>query len=323
MKNKFVLGFLTCLIAVSIIGCGGLLSKNSGKMGKAAKQEAAAAIPIDTTEKQLNDIKDKRLTSIGAWSGGVEYSLNKVTNQEPAVDIAQEINSKVQALANKPTLKEQEEIFRLIDSLLTNAVAGKKMLAEKNEEIIKLQTTIGDLNSKHASAVADYRSIAEASARQNDAYKTTLQEMDAGWGLSAIWYGIKKLISRIALTLGILAVLFIVLRALSATNPIAASIFAIFNQVGSWIINILKGIFPKATSISGLVPHSDYKGYKDTLSKIVDAIETVKSKESLLKKTGSTTCISMDDLTTELSKLFTPDDADRVTNAKKDLLWKL
>jgi hypothetical protein len=292
-------------------------------MGKAAKQEASAAAPIDNTEKQLNDIKDKRLTSIGAWSDGVEYSLNKVTNQEPAVVIAQEVNSKVQTLANKPTLKEQEEIFKLIDSLLTNAIEGKKLLAEKNEEIIKLQTSVSDLSIKHETAVRDYRSIAEASARQNDAYKATIQEMDAGWGLAAIWYGIKKLVSRIALTLGILAVLFIVLRALSTTNPIAASIFAIFNQVGSWIINALKGIFPKAASISGLVPHSDYKGYKDTLSKIVDAIETVKSKESLLKKTGSTTCISMDDLSTELSKLFTPEDADRVTNAKKDLLWKL
>lgn len=323
MRNKFIIGFLTGLIAISLFGCSGLLGKNSAKLGKSAKIEAASSAPIDQTQKQINDTKDQRLTSIGAWSSGVEYSLNKITNEEPAGIIAMEINDRIQALANKPNLKEEEEVFGIIDSLLTNKIAGEKLLAQKDNEIIKLQTHIRDLNIKHETAVSDYRNNMESVARQSDAYKSTIQEIDSGWGLAAIWYGIKKLISRITLTLGILAVLFIILRFAAASNPIAASIFSVFNQVGSWAINLLKGIFPKAASISGLVPHSDYKGYKDTLSKIVDAIETVKLKEELLKKTNPNPDIGMGDLSLEIAKSFTPEDSNRVTEAKKNLLWKL
>ena len=56
---------------------------------------------------------------------------------------------------------------------------------------------------------------------------------------------------------------------------------------------------------------------------IVDAIESVKLKETTLKKVDMKSCVSMDDLTTEIAKSFNSDDADRVTKAKKDLNWKL
>ena len=324
MKNKFILGFISAIIVTSIIGCAGLLGKNEGVYGKTAKKEAVAAGKIDTKNAEIKRVDEDRLTSIGAWSSGVEYSLNKSTNNaDPAVETGIEINKRVQALADKPTLEELQEVYNIIDSLLTNQIAGKKMLAEKDKEIIKLQTHVQGLLDEKENAVNRYRNLAETSARVTDQYKATLSEMDSFWGFGAIKYGITKLISRLALALGIGLVLFIALRILAQTSPIAASVFAIFEQVGSWMINVFSKILPKATSIAGYVPHEDYQGYKTTLRKIVDSIETVKSKEKFLRSTDPSASVKIEDLETEIAKAFNSEDSSRVTEAKKDLLWKM
>ncbi len=323
MKNKFILGFATALLLVSLVGCTGLLGQNGGVFGKTAKKEAAAALRIDTKNDEIKKTDEQRLTSIGAWSEGVGYSLNKSTNSEPAVTVAKDINDRVKALANKPNLDELKEVMGIIDTLLTNQISGQIMLVEKDKEIIKLQTRVQDLQDQKEDAINKYRNISEVNARTADQYKATLSDMDSFWGFGAITYGIKKLFTKLLLTLAIGTVIFIALRILAQTSPIAASIFMIFEQVGSWFINMLRGIFPKAASISGLVPQEDYQGYKNTLHKIVDAIETVKSKEKILKKTDPNDHISMDELETEIAKSFNGDDSDRVNQAQKSLLWKI
>lgn len=323
MKNKFIIGFLSGLLAISLFGCSGLLSKNKGTYGKIAKQEEVAAAKIDKPTDQLNAIKDQRLTSIGALSSGVNYSLNKVTNSEPAVDIAKQVNDRVKTLANKPSLVEEKEIFNIIDSLLTNAIAGQKMLSDKDKQIIKLQSNITELQTDREDAFTKYRNLAETAALKGDASTATLKEMNSFWGFGAITYGIKKFISRAAITLIVLLIVFVALRILATMNPIAASIFAIFEQIGSWVVSVIKKVLPKATSISGLVSTEDYQGYKTTLHKVIDAIEVVKEKESLLKKNSPGTCISMDDLSNEIAKSFDSQDSERVTTAKKELLWKM
>ena len=322
MKNKFILGFISAIIVTSFIGCAGLLGKNEGVYGKTSKKETAAGQKIDTKDAEIKRVDEDRLTSIGAWSSGVEYSLNKSINSDPAIETGIEINKRVQALAEKPTLEELQEVYNIIDSLLTNQIVGKKMLAEKDKEIIKLQTHVQGLADEKENAINRYRNLAETSARITDQYKTTLSEMDSFWGFGAIKYGITKLISRLALALGIGLVLFIAMRILAQTSPIAASVFAIFEHVGSWMINAFSKILPKSTSIAGFIPQEDYQGYKTTLHKIVDAIEIVKSKVDTLKKSGDSQQVTIDDLSIELAKSLDSQDSIRIDTAKKDLLWK-
>jgi len=315
---------MSAITLPTLMGCSSLLKNNEGIFGKSSKNTAAAASDIRDINTKLAETDQTRLTHIGAWSKGVEYSLDKSTNRnEPAISTAKTINTRVEELANKPEMEELKQVYKIVDSFLTNTVEGQKLLNKKDKEIIHLEDTITELNQEKQDAIKIYTQIAEANAAKADQYKTTIQQLDGNWGINAMWYGIKKFFSRIALTLGILTVLFIILRILATTNPIAASIFAIFNQIGSWLINMLKGIFPKAASISGLVPHTDFQGYKTTLTKIVDAIEVVKSKEATLKTTNPTQCISISDLSTEIAKSFDSADTARVDDTKKSLLWKL
>ena len=315
---------MSAITLPTLMGCSSLLNSNEGVLGKSSKTTATAAADIRAINTKIAETDQDRLTHIGAWSKGVEYSLDKSTNRdEPAISTAKTINTRVEELANKPEMAELKQVYKIIDSFLTNAVEGQKLLDKKDKEIVKLQNNITELNQEKQDAIKVYTQIAEANAAKADQYKSTLQQLDGNWGINAIWYGIKKFISRIAITLGILAVLFIVLRIAAASNPIAASVFSIFEMVASWLINTIKSVFPKSIDFSKLVPHTTFDGYKTTLHKVVDAIESVKSKEATLKKADATKCISMDDLSNEIAKSFDAADSARVDEAKKDLLWKL
>jgi hypothetical protein len=321
-KIGFFRGFFVCLTLICLLGCHGLLYKNEGVLGKASLTQAQATQAIRDINTEINKTDDDKLTHIGAWSAGVDYSLQHVTNKEPAVITAQEINQRVKDLANKPDTEELKEVYRIVDTLLTNQANGLKLLEKKDQDIIKLESHIDQLNQEKQEAIKKYVGIADANAQAADQYKATLKELDSGWGLAAVWYGLKKFIVHIAWTLGIIAVLFIVLRIFAATNPIAGSVFSIFEQIGSWAINSLKTLVPKAASISKLVSVDVSEGYKSTLHKVVDCIEVVKSNEEILRKSNPTSSIGIDDLQTELSKTLNTEDSTRIAEAKKALLWK-
>ena len=104
--------------------------------------------------------------------------------------------------------------------------------------------------------------------------------MDSWGGLGAVWYGLHKFIVRMAWVLGIGGVLFFILRILASSNPIAGAIFGIFDQIGSWMVNTISVIFPKALSIAGNVTTEVYNGTKSALTSIVDSVETVKLQQN-------------------------------------------
>jgi len=318
--NKFFYGFITALTLLTLVGCAGLIGKNQGVFGNASKKQADQKERITALEQSESENSTARLNHIGAWSEGTKYTLDKVPEPSKEVVIAKDINERIQGLANKPDFNEVKEVKAIIDGLLSemNAQqeAAKASLAKKDTEIYALGLEVKVLDESKRSEIRKALKMAEDSAAKADQYKATLNEMDSFFGLGAIWYGLVKLITRGAWFIGGGLVLFFILRMLAASNPIAGAIFAIFEQVISWFINMLKMLAPKAAQFSGFIESKVFDGYKTTLVHMIDSLQLLKEKESDGKKYG------IDDLFVELDRAMDTSDKERVELIKKELHWK-
>lgn len=334
MNNRFLYGFVAALAIVSIVGCSSVLSNNDGVFGKSSKGFAKVEANILHVENAQAQANEEALAHIGAYAkGGVEHALNKIpeTNVTREVVVAKQMNERVEALAGKPDFKEVEAIKAIVDQLTSEIATvradGDKSLAAKDKEITKLENKIKDLNIQREEGIANAMAQANANARKTDQLTATLGQMDSWFGLGAVFYGAKKFIVSMAWILGIGSIIFLLLRAFAATNPIVASIFAVFERMFSWVINTVKVIAPRSTAVAGFTETRTFNDYKSTLHKIIDAIETVKDRQAAVVKVnnGSTPPVSAQsvvaDILTEASKSMNEGDKQRIADAKKEMLW--
>jgi hypothetical protein len=175
------------------------------------------------------------------------------------------------------------------------------------------------LESAKDNEIRKFMDQAKVSAQKADQYKATLNEMDSWFGLGAVFYGVKKLIMSASIFLIIGTVLYLILRLAATANPIAGSVFSIFEMMFSWVIRLIKGIAPRALEFAGNTATSVFQGYKKTLNQLVDTIELMKERE---KATGGVKKYTLDEILGEVSKAMDSDDKDRVMAAKKELQWK-
>lgn len=278
MRNKiwYLISILFC--SMFLISCSSLLKNNEGIFGKSQKTIGKLTEQYHNINNQIAQTDSDKLTHIGSWSRGVERSLDAATNKEPAITTAQQINQRVEELANKPDTDELKQVYKIVDTLLTNQVAGQALLEKKDKEIIRLENNIAGLNQQKQDIMKEYAAVSEANAAKADQYKATLGQMDKWFGLGAVVYGLKKLIISAAWGIGIFSVVFLILRLLSATNPIAGAIFGLFEQVVSWGVKVIQYLFPKAVNLAGFVAEKTYETTRSALVKTVDAIETSKLK---------------------------------------------
>lgn len=310
---------LSAVLSISLIlifaGCKGLVGRNAGVMGTAFKAQTSANDRVTNLERSEGKNSEARLDHIGAWSEGTKYALDKIPEPSKEIVVAKDINERVQTLANKPDFNEVREVKNIIDGLLSQMNSQQEMaqaaIHDKDEEIYKLTLEVKALGNAKESEVRSALKTAAASAAQADQYKETLSDMDSFFGFGAIFYGVKKLLTRSIWAIVIFLVVFLVLRLAASANPVCAAIFSIFEQVIAWFINALKMIAPKAAKFSNLVEAKVFDGYKNTLTKIIDAIQLVKEKSGTL-----------DDVAAELAKSMDTADKDRVEIVKKELHWK-
>ena len=319
---NFTNGFIAALLLILTISCASLVSKNQGVFGKASQKQADQKARVENIEKSIGKNDQEKLTGIGAWAEGTDYALKKVPDPSKEVEVAKTVNDRVKALANKPNFDEVKEVQAIIDQLLSDFKAeqdkGKKALANKDDQIYSLNLQMRVLQEEKDGEITKYMRIAEANALKTDQYKATLNEMDSFFGFGAIWYGLKKLIVRGAWILGIGSVLYLILRALSVTNPAVRAVFGIFEQIFAGVIKVIQGIAPRAVQFAGHVSAKLFEGYKGTLTKLVDAIELVKERENA---TGGAKKYTIDELLVEVSKSMDQEDKDRIAIAKKELKW--
>lgn len=322
--NKFFYGFFTALSIILIVGCSStLLKNNEGVFGKSSKKYEKIDDSIRRTENAQAQSNEERLSKIGAWSkGGVEHALDKIpaTNVTREVVVAKQMNDRVEALAGKPDFKEVEAIKSIVDDLTSQTkeaiIKGEEALAEKDKEIQKLEVRVKDLNAQREEDIAKAMAQANADARKTDQLTATLTQLDSWGGLGAIWYGIKKLVTRMAWILGIGGGVFLILRLLSASNPIAGAIFNIFEQLGSLVIHTISAILPKALSIAGNVSVKSYNATKSALTSIVDSVETAK-----LQADGTGKAPTLKDVLNNASMTMTQEQKSVVDNVKTELGW--
>lgn len=314
-KAVIVLIALACLTAT--VGCSGIFDKCKGVIGKAVRAENKARNEIDRVDEAVAKVDGERLTKIGSFASGVDYALKKDTQQSQSVIAATTLNERVMALSNKPDFSEVLSVKGMVDQLIANQDAGKAALNKKDTEITRLSASLYNLQSEKADAIDKYKQLAVVAAAKEDQYKSTLNQMDSFLGLGAVWYGIKRFVLHgLAWGIGFM-VLFIVLRFASMSNPIAASIFAIFNQFGSWLIHGIAALFPKALSIAGNTATSVYNEYKSTMSKLVDAIQMANTIASAAGREPT-----LKDVLNEASKGMDTKEKAIIENIKKSLGWE-
>lgn len=307
MKNKniYILILAIILICTGCSAIKGVFGKNSTALAKQSDKIDAI------TEKQHDNVDDK-MTQVSFLSAGIDYSLKKVTNTEPAVIIAKDLNDRVLSLAGYPSLVEQQLAWKMVDELIASNKNGEKLLKERDIIISELQLATVDLEKQKNVEVKKQIDMAAAMALKSDETQAQLNSLQGNWGLNAMWFGIKTFIHNMLWTLTIFSIIYIVLRFASMSNPLAASIFSIVDVIGGWFVNIIKTLAPKAIEASGHIAMAAYNNVEGTLTKVVDAIQMEKEK-------GNTTVI--EPVTTAISKSFNETNAAIVTDIKKKLLY--
>ena len=320
---NFTNGFIAGIVVLLMVSCANLTSQNRGTFGKASQNQADQKEVVKAIEKGMTQNGEQKLTSIGAWSEGTDYALRKLQDPPKEVIIAKDVNERIKALSNKPNFDEVKEVQCIIDQLLseikTEQEKGKNALADKDEQIYSINLETKVLNAAKDGEITKYMKIAEANALKTDQYKATLNEMDSFMGVGAMWYGLKKFISRAAIFLGIGSVLYLLLRVFSMSNPAVGAIFGVFEQIFAGVIKVIQGIAPRALQFAGNVSTKLFEAYKGTLNKLVDAIELIKERE---EATGGAKKYTIDELLVEVEKSMDTSDKDRIDLAKKEIGWK-
>lgn len=322
------------LVLSLLTSCSSITSLKQHVFGKASQKQAAAIGKINTISDKQNDLNEDRLKHIGAWAAGTDLALQKATNSQPAIEVARQTNERVIAFAEKPDFNELQEVFKIVNTYLTNQAYATQLLEHKDKIIIDLNKTIDKNNREKDELTQKALTLGQANAAQADSYKAVLSKMDSYFGLGAIGYGLKRLITSLAWFLGISAVLYVIILVAATANPeaspilmgvnaVAKAILSVFENIFSFVFRGVKVIAPKAANIAGYVEQRVFNscqqqsdGYKQTLTHIVDCVQFLKEQE----KNGK--AFTLDDLLNEVAKSMDSSDKQRVDDIKKDLNYK-
>jgi hypothetical protein len=310
--SLFLSGALLCST-----GCG-TISKIIGKNTTKEQTQKAKIVQVDA---QLTTNTRSKLTEVSSLSYGVDVALDKEINASTNVKVAKDLNIRVLSLTGTPSIEEMNRMKQMVDDLTSQLrlekERGAKALASKDKDIQGIQTEEDVLLTVKETEVKKYMDLAAVTASKADASQAQLNQMNRWGGLGAIWYGIKRLIIRLAWVLGIGSMLFIILRVASMSNPIASAIFGIFDQIGSWAVHTIQFLIPKAVSLAGNVSTSLFNSYKSTMVKIVDAVQMAKNNAAISGKTPS-----VEDVVNQLEKTMSLEEKAIVNDIKKQLNWK-
>lgn len=232
---------------------------------------------------ELIENTNNQKTQTAILAAGTQRSLNQLTNPPVEVTTAQELNERIINVVGSPNLDDLQKINKIVD-LLNSKIAderkrGEKLLGQRDNQIVDLQKEKDDIQKRHAEQIKTLTDVAKQSAKTADQNQAAFDSMSGFFGLNAVFWGLKRFFVSTFTFLIIFGILFIILRILSTVNPIAATIFSIFDLIGSVVLGIIKGLTPKAFEMAKYTSSAITENYKQTLVKIVDTIETLKQKQ--------------------------------------------
>tara|TARA_R110000868_G_scaffold8843_7_gene45104 strand:+ start:8514 stop:9440 length:927 start_codon:yes stop_codon:yes gene_type:complete len=285
---------LFTLFLASFLLVGGCKTSNVEKVQKTKDVLAETRIEMAKNEGE-------KLQQVATLASGTDYSLKAVTNPPVQVKTAIDFNNRVLNITGNPNIDELNKIKELAD-LLNSEIQkekdkGVKLLKERDDEILELQLKQKEIEDVYESQIKGLEEQASQVAKKADTLQVTVDEVNSWMGLGGVMYGLKRFVTIGVTGILIFLVGFMVLRFLAATNPIASAVFSIFEHIVASIINLLKGIAPKALEFSNHIDLPKFNRHKDTLDTVVDTLENLKT---IQKRSNSQ--VSLNDVFVELDK---------------------
>ncbi len=303
------------IIWLIIPGCATWRNKDKNQRDIENKQS-----DVQTAKNSLNANSKEKMHQVQSLSFGVEYALKKAPTNNIPVKIANELNERIGSLAGTPNMEEVNKMKDMVDKLTSKILEeqklGRELLKKKDDEIISIQKERDILKDELTSKQDELSAASTKIAKEADETKSKLDAMNGFFGLGAIFYGIKKFITSCLIFILIFGILFLILRILASSNPIASAIFSIFNMMGGMLLHAIKSFAPGALKSANLVTNDEHNYYKDTLYKIIDTIQEVKHHGRVLNKD-----LLIKDLFDKLDKNLSDGDKELIIDAKKELKW--
>jgi hypothetical protein len=305
-KNiKYVL--LSLLLTVVSFGC---------TTSSSTKQIYDRELSIGSIKTKLEKSNDEVINQISTLSAGTEYSLQKVEEPDVNVKTAMDLNSRVLNLSGSPNLSDLEKIKETVDmltsSLRNEQQRGQDMLDMKDAELVLLQSSIVNIKSQYDSEIEKLKSDARLIALRADRYQSTVDQVNSYMGLGGVLYGMKIFLTKGLLIIVVFLAIFIILKFAAQSNPIAASLFSIFEVIAGYMISAIKNIIPNAANCSNLVESK----YKYVLTHYVSLFEQ-------LKKSKSTTMYNLEDLFKLFSNELNFESKKLITDIRTSLKFKV
>lgn len=312
--------YIIILLCALILGNGCALVKKTKQNTENQELLEKSVKKADTTKETIESLNVHNQRQAATLAAGVQYSLNQVTNAPQPVVTALRLNERIVSIVGSAELDEVKKIQEIVDllnsALVQERLQGQKLLDIKDKEIVELQRENLALKTQYNSQIKDLLGSAKLIAKDSDEKQTTIDSMSGFFGLSAVFWGLKKFFFSTMTFLIVGGIIFLFLRIASATNPIAGAIFSIFNVAGSFVINTIKGLAPKSFEISKMISITEHVKYKDVLVKIVDLIEELKRNSELAAKT-----YTLPELLDSFEKKFDQKDKEAINDILKEQKW--
>lgn len=308
-----------------------LLSGCETVMDSFKSSETKSQYTLDKKVQEMGNDKDSlsknndtKLKQIGMVSKGVQHALNRDTNNYPPINVAKELNDRVISLAGNPDVKDVIRIKQIVDDLISEVEMeqkkGKMELGKLDKELQYSQSQRALLQQSFDKKSEEYRKLSEKIAEVSDQREAMAEHMDSWMGLGAVAYGLKKFFISSVWILSIGTILFLILRVLAHTNPVAAIMFSIFEVLGSGILHIIKTLLPKSFGHAKFVDTSTSEKYRVSLDKIVDTLQSLKEQNNVLSDDAE---IGLEKVFSELDRKM--DDAEKKVVSERLMVmgWKI
>ncbi len=311
MKKYIV--YILCL-SILVSGCS-IFTKNKTPY---TNQVDKGKNEIAGKKEEINRNENASIKEVAKLSSGISYTFTKTNSN--ALYVAKELNDRITSLVGIPDVTDLNDMKKMVDHLTSELQEDQKKGIEelrlKDEQIAIIQKEKSKLKEELEDKRNEFVTKTSDLAKRADQDKSKLNELESWFGLGAVFYGIKKFIGSSLLFIIIFGIIFLVLRILSNTNPIAKAAFSIFEMIGGMVVSTVKKLIPGSINLSNLTHTTIYNNYKQTLHKLVDSIEEIQNKEKTLNVK-----MTLDEVLVLLDKKMNDDEKELIKKCKTELNW--
>ena len=312
--KKFILILMTVLFCFTLTGC------------DYEEEYRAAMKQLGVTETNLEDWKAKYnhiKSNVAYLAYGEQYTLSQDHTNSPVTETLVKLNSRIQKMTGIPNKDDINEITNTVDLLLSQLVEKQKKgddeLAKKDAKIQSEDDEIARMVDEYNKQKKQFDDYTLKLAKQVDDNNKFKDQMNHLFGIGAIEYGFKRLITSTIWMMVGGTVIFFAIRVLSGLNvaPIFNIILNGFETVGASILSVIKWIIPGAFKAAGYIESKIFNNINVTHQAVIDEIATLKT----IQNESPNTVYTLDDLITRLQLNLNEKQKNKLETALTELRW--